>query len=260
MNAIIVSDLHIGSAYFQNRAFERFLGHLPEDRTLIFNGDIVDCPYGAMQKADQRIIDRLERISQRQQVIWIRGNHDNGYLAKIPGAVEVTRSYSIGNRLFITHGDDFDHIMPRSRLFMKAFKLMHNMRVRLGARPVHVAQYAKKWATLYRVLRKNVMLNAVDCAAENGFDAVTCGHTHFAEDLVLNGIRYINTGAWTEFPAHYLCVKPDSMILNRVDHAFLDGGGQSTVPNTEINKLPLTEVSHSSAEAVTASSTNPPCA
>jgi len=215
MNAIIVSDLHIGSAYFQCHSFERFLRKLAQGQTLILNGDIVDCPYEAMQKADQRIIDRLERISQRQKVVWIKGNHDNGYLAESLGAIEMTRSYSIGNRLFITHGDDFDHIMPRSRLFMKAFKLMHNMRVRLGARPVHVAQYAKKWATLYRVLRKNVMLNAVGCAAENGFAAVTCGHTHFAEDLLLNGIRYINTGAWTESPSYFLQVSDDSMVLRK---------------------------------------------
>jgi UDP-2,3-diacylglucosamine pyrophosphatase LpxH len=220
MKAIIISDLHIGSAYFQRRDFEGFLHQLAEDRTLILNGDIVDCPYEAMQKADQQVIDRLQQISQQQPVVWIRGNHDNGYLAKILGAAEVTRSYSIGNRLFITHGDDFDHIMPRSRFFIKAFKWMHAMRVRLGARPVHVAQYAKKWAALYRVLRKNVMLNAVDCAAENGFDAVVCGHTHFAEDLVFEGIRYINTGAWTEAPMYFLQVTPDSLELKKAESAF----------------------------------------
>ena len=217
MNAIIISDLHIGSAYFQRRDFECFLHHLSEDRTLILNGDIVDCPYAAMQKADQRIIDRLSKISKRQQVVWIRGNHDNGYLAKIPGPVEVKCAYSIGTRIFIAHGDDFDHIMPRSRLFIKAFKWMHDMRVHLGARPVHVAQYAKKWAALYRVLRKNVMLNAVDCAAENGFDAVTCGHTHFAEDRVFNGIRYINTGAWTETPMYFLQVTPERLELKKAN-------------------------------------------
>ncbi len=215
MNAIIVSDLHIGSAYFQGRAFENFLDGLAEDQALILNGDIVDCPYGVMKKFDQRILDRLRQISRRQQVVWIQGNHDNGYLAGILGTVEITRSYSIGNRLLITHGDDFDDIMVRSRLFIKAFKRMHDLRVRLGARPVHVAQYAKKFAALYRVLRNNVMLNAVDCAAENGFDAVACGHTHFAEDLVVNGIRYLNTGAWTEAPMYCLQVSDDSVQLQK---------------------------------------------
>ena len=87
----------------------------------------------------------------------------------------------------------------------------------MGAKPVHVAEYAKKWAVFYRVLRKNVMMNAVKCAIENRIEAVSCGHTHFAEDQVLNGIRYINTGAWTEFPAFFLHVTSDQMILKKIE-------------------------------------------
>ena len=216
MNAIIVSDLHIGSQYLQSRILENFLEVLPEDHEFILNGDIIDCPYSKMKKSDQRILDRIEQISLDQKVIWIRGNHDNGYTPTGFGKVKVTGSYCIGNRLLITHGDDFDEIMPRSRLFMKAFKLMHNLRVKLGANPVHVAEYAKNWKALYKVLRKNVALNAVRCAVEKGYEAVTCGHTHYAEDMIVDGIRYINTGSWTELPAHYLHITADNIVLNWV--------------------------------------------
>lgn len=229
MNAIIVSDLHIGSRYFQARIFEQFLETLPENNELILNGDIIDDPYAKMNKSDQRILDRIEQISYRQKVVWIRGNHDNGYLPASFGKVKIKSSYSLDNRLLINHGDDFDEIMPRNQFFMKAFKRLHDLRVKLGAKPVHVAEYAKKWESFYRVLRKNVGLNAVNCAAENGFEAVTCGHTHFAEDMVLKSVRYINTGAWTEFPTHYLQVTKDEMILNRVDDYFVVQRVQSPV-------------------------------
>jgi len=119
------------------------------------------------------------------------------------------------------------------------------LRVRLGARPVHVAEYAKNWKAFYRVLRNNVMRNAVNCAVENGFEAVTCGHTHFAEDILLNGVRYINTGAWTEFPAHYLYVTPGSMELSRVDNDYPHGGGHFDSPNPEKNRAPSRKVIHS---------------
>ena len=221
MNAIIVSDLHIGSRYFQFGAFERFLEELPADHELIMNGDIVDSPYVKMETSDQRILDLIEDISYRQKVVWVRGNHDNGYVPQTFGNTIFKSSHRIGNRLLITHGDDFDDIMPRSRLFIKAFKLMHRLRVKMGARPVHVAEYAKKWKSFYRILRKNVALNAVKCAAEKGFEAVTCGHTHYAEDLNLNGVRYINTGAWTEFPAYYLQITPDDMTLNEVTSSIV---------------------------------------
>ncbi len=216
MNAIVVSDLHIGSRYFKFGPFERFLKALPADHELIMNGDIIDSPYVHMDSSDQRILDLIEDISFRQKVVWIRGNHDNGYVPQNFGNTIFKSSHSIGRRLLITHGDGFDDIMRRSRLFIKAFHLMHNLRVKLGAKPVHVAEYAKKWKSFYRVLRKNVALNAINCAAERGFEAVTCGHTHYPEDLELNGVRYINTGAWTEFPAYYLHTTADGMVLKRV--------------------------------------------
>ena len=59
------------------------------------------------------------------------------------------------------------------------------------------------------------MLNAVNYAAENGFKAVTCGHTHYAEEQFFRGIRYINTGAWTEEPAHYVWVSGTEMTLKK---------------------------------------------
>jgi UDP-2,3-diacylglucosamine pyrophosphatase LpxH len=230
MNAIIVSDLHIGTRFFHSQAFERFLKRFPEDHDLILNGDVVDGPYAKMEASHQRILDMIRRLSFDRKVVWIRGNHDNGYAPENFGKIVFKRQHTIGSRLLITHGDDFDSIMPRSRAFMKAFRLMHGLRVKLGARPVHVAEYAKKWKAFYRILRNNIMRNAVNFALENGYNAVTCGHTHFAEDIVLSGIRYINTGAWTEFPAFFLLITEYEMRLEKTDDSL-------TVPRLESDNL-----------------------
>jgi UDP-2,3-diacylglucosamine pyrophosphatase LpxH len=219
MKAIIVSDLHIGSPYFYYEDFERFLAHIPMECELILNGDIIDKPYTELKPPHRRILDVIKQLSYSRKVVWLPGNHDNGYVPIGFGKVHFTSVYSIGQRLLITHGDDFDEIMPRNRAFMRAFKLMHNLRVRLGAQPVHVAHYAKKWEMFYRVLRKNVMMNALKCAMQNGYEAVTCGHTHYPEDRVLNGARYINTGAWTEFPAFYLLVTANGMALEKTNRS-----------------------------------------
>jgi UDP-2,3-diacylglucosamine pyrophosphatase LpxH len=217
MNLIIVSDLHIGSRFFVTAAFEQFLNQMPEDCELVLNGDVIDNPYVKLSPSHRKVLDLIKKRSFRQKVIWLQGNHDNGYIPHQFGKVVFKRSHSVGNRIFITHGDDFDEIMPRNQLFMRAFKLLHNARVRLGAKPVHVAEYAKKWEAFYKVLRKNVMTNAVKCAIENGYKSVTCGHTHYAEDVVFNGVRYINTGAWTEFPSFFLHVVNEKMFLAKVE-------------------------------------------
>ncbi len=219
MNAIIVSDLHIGSRYFLYQDFERFLGNIPEDYELILNGDIIDNPNMKLKSPHQKILDLIEQASYRQKVIWVRGNHDNGYIPQGFKEVHFKSYYTIENRLLIVHGYDFDEIMPRNQTLIKAFKLMHDLRVKSGARPVHVANYAKKFGILYKVLRNNVMKNAVNCAMENGYEAVTCGHTHYPEYRVFNGIRYMNTGAWTELPAFYLKVTGDEMTLNKIDNS-----------------------------------------
>ena len=217
MSAIIVSDLHIGSKYCLHQVFERFLDNIPEDYELILNGDIVDDPSAKLEHRDRRILNRIEQISHRQKVVWLLGNHDNDNFPKNLGKVQFEHQYSLGHKLLITHGDYFDEIMPLSKAFMKAFQLMHNLKVKLGARPMHVAAYAKKWEFLYKVLRKNVMINVVNYARKNGFKAVTCGHTHYPEDRMVNGVRYINTGAWTEFPPYGLIVTTDEMRMRRID-------------------------------------------
>ena len=216
MNAIIVSDLHIGSRHFLLQDFERFLKNLPEDHELILNGDIIANSYMELPPSHQRILDLIKQVSFHQKVVWVLGNHDIGYTPKKFGEVQFKKSYILENRLLIVHGYDFDEIMPKNQAFIKAFKIMHNLRVKLGARPVHVAKYAKKWEILYRVLCNNVMMNALKCAMENGYEAVVCGHTHYPEDIFLNGIRYINTGAWTESPAFFLQVTGDKMNLKTI--------------------------------------------
>jgi UDP-2,3-diacylglucosamine pyrophosphatase LpxH len=217
MNAIVVSDLHVGSRYFLHEIFDQFIQKIPEDYALILNGDVIDNLYVKLKPPHQRILDLIEQISYRQKVIWVRGNHDNGYVPKGFGKVLFKNVYAIENKVLIAHGDYFDGIMPYNRAFIKAFKVMHDLRVRLGARPVHVAEYAKKWKTLYGVLRRNIMINAISYAGANGYGAVICGHTHYAEDRVLNGIRYINTGSWTEFPVFYLRITVAEMTLQKIE-------------------------------------------
>jgi len=217
MKAIIVSDLHMGSRFFLYQEFEHFLQDIPGDYELVLNGDIIDNPSGKLTQPHKRILNNIKELSYQQKIVWVQGNHENGYIQEGFGKVHFKPLYNLGDKVLIAHGHDFDEIMPRNQGFIKAFKLMHDLRVKFGARPVHVANYAKRWEFFYKYLRKNVMINAVNCAVQNGYETVTCGHTHYPEDRIYNNIRYVNTGAWTEYPTSYLLVTDDEISLKKVE-------------------------------------------
>jgi len=216
VNTIIISDIHLGSDHFLRNEFEVFMRDMPPDCTLVLNGDTVDRWHLPLPPDHHRTLEQLKKESFKRRIVWVRGNHDEPYVMQDPGSIEFKPSHTLGKKLFIGHGYDFDNVTPYNRTFLVFFRMMHRLRVFLGAEPVHVAFYAKRFPRLYRVLRRHVAMNAVEYAKENGYRAVTCGHTHYPEDRVINGIRYVNTGSWTERPACYLQVNAEEMKLKRV--------------------------------------------
>jgi hypothetical protein len=66
--------------------------------------------------------------------------------------------------------------------------------------------------------------------------------------MVVDGIRYINTGAWTELPAHYLHVTADGITLNTVDPSCLIDRQKSPLLNQTATTMPFQPVSRGTAE------------
>lgn len=209
----IVSDLHLGSAYFRRENFLRFLDELPDDACLVLNGDTIDEPGSPMPDEHWAVIDRLVAESARRRVIWIHGNHDERVDLPQTGDIEFVRQWKIDETLLILHGDQLDSVMPKHGLFKAMFKKLHKLRIRLGFPDVHVAHYAKRFPVLYRVLSDHVARRAIDAARAEGFPAVTCGHTHDPMERDIDGHRYLNTGAWTEEPNHYVAVSAGDVRL-----------------------------------------------
>lgn len=223
MPTIIISDVHIGSPHFRRDAFCRFLASLPDGTTLVLNGDTINHPCFEVPAEDRPALDALDQASQRLKLIWVRGNHDDGYRPDFSGDVEFAEHFAVGKRLFAAHGNAFDNVMKANRWFVLLFRLLHHLRVKLGAQPIHVAEYAKRWRLLYNFLRGHVRNNALEHAREQGYAVVACGHVHHHEDSVSSdGIRYLNTGAWTETPSYCIIVKDDEIVLAEADNLSLE--------------------------------------
>ena len=205
--SFVVSDLHLGNHYCCHANFLSWLDSLPADVTLILNGDTLDDPRRPLPPQHQVVLDRLVAESHQRTVVWIRGNHDRHVALDDAGEIRFENQWEIGRQVLVTHGHELDDIMPRHGLFQALFKLLHRCLVFAGFPDVHVAQYAKKWVFLYRVLSDHVAGKAIRQAGTLGFAVITCGHTHAAMELERDGRRYLNTGAWTEEPHYYLRVE-----------------------------------------------------
>ena len=193
----IVSDLHLGNVYSHHHAFDNWLQNLPEKATLVLNGDVIDDPKLPLSNAHEQILYKIVAESHKRRVIWVYGNHDADFHMVDSGEIEFVSEWAIEKRLHIVHGNNLDDLFS----------------VALGVRDMHVAEYAKKWGLLYHILIERVARNAISEVERLGFEAITCGHTHAAMDIQRSGKRYINTGAWTEQPIHYVRVDTTSISL-----------------------------------------------
>jgi UDP-2,3-diacylglucosamine pyrophosphatase LpxH len=216
MDAVVVSDLHLESVHTLSEQIALFIESLPDKCDLILNGDIIDSSYPNLPRQNLQILELIGQESFRRNIVWIRGNHDDCSLLRNRGRIHFKCIHTIANRLLVTHGNELDKTKARIQQLLRPFKLIQFILVKSGLEPVNVAQLATKFEPFYRLYRKKLMLDAVKFAKEKGFGAITCGHTHYPEDLNLQGVRYINTGAWTEYPPYYLVVNDREIRLKSI--------------------------------------------
>ncbi len=210
---IAISDLHLGSRHTCYDKLRRFLACVPTDCELILNGDTIDDPTSPLPPYADNVVGELAELSHHiRSLVWLEGNHDGFSMPPALAHLPQKKSYTIAGRIHFEHGHLADSVMPRHRWFIWSFHMLHKLRIVLGASPVHVAEYAKEWPFLYRILRRSVENNAIELARRKGVSSVACGHVHYAEKEHVNGIDYYNTGCWTEEISCYYLVVDEANI------------------------------------------------
>ena len=218
METFVVSDIHIGSPHCRHQAIRNFLACLPAGATLVLNGDTLDRRGQPLGDEDRVTLEALRRRAADARVVWVHGNHDRSEWVTPSTDFDGCEEYAVEDAgLLVAHGDDFHTARLHHRWFVRLFRRLHQWRILLGARPMHVAEYAKRFHFFYRILCDTVAENAVEYAREKGIAAIACGHVHFAEERIIDGVRYFNTGSWTEAPSWYLHVTADTIRLVRWD-------------------------------------------
>jgi len=218
--AIIVSDLHLGTKDSKAEEFIEFIESHPTD-LLILNGDIVDgwaLNRGTKwKKQHTKVISKLLQLSNKTRIIWIRGNHDEfiqEFIGTHLGAIEIREDYKldINNTMesyYIFHGDVIDIFITKYKWLSKIGAIGYDFALWLN----RVYNTYRRWRKLpYQSISQKIKggvkaatnyindfeTTALSMASKKGCHGVICGHIHQPEDRMIDGKRYLNSGDWIE--------------------------------------------------------------
>lgn len=220
---VIISDVHIGSAHSKVREAADFLSKVECDR-LIMNGDIIDGWQLQKKSADKkwspeytRFVDVIMKMMETNgtEVIYLRGNHDDFLDNIVPlslGSVSILQDYILesgSHRFFVTHGDVFDSVTSKMEWLAKLGDVSYTVLLRFNSIYNRIrTRQGKPYFSLSQAIKHKVkqavsfisgfekMLS--DLARSKHCDGVICGHIHYPEDRMIDGIRYMNSGDWVE--------------------------------------------------------------
>ena len=217
---IIVSDVHLGTKGSKAKEIARFLKQFNCDN-LILNGDIIDGwqlkKSGSWKRKHTRFCNRVLKMMENQStnVYYLRGNHDDFLDQILPlqiGKLQILADMtyeSNGKTYFITHGDVFDSITTNLRwiaylgdvgytFLLWLNRVVNYYRFKKGLPYFSLSQFVKgkvKQAVSYV---DDYETELAKMAKSKGCDGIICGHIHKAENRIIDGIHYLNSGDWVE--------------------------------------------------------------
>lgn len=220
---VLISDLHVGSKYFMENEFLRFLDWLSSDDDLVrkikflcVGGDVID-GIGIFPNQDKELLEMdagkqmshaarlLAKVPKHIKVLVIPGNHDPGRRAlpqpAIPGKDPRDHLYGLENcmmlgnpalvdlngvRLLMFHGQSLDDVIATTP-GLSYHKPAEAMKVLLKAR--HLAPtYGER--TPVAPEQEDVMV-ITDVP-----DIFHSGHVHVTDVQSYRGTLVVNSGAW----------------------------------------------------------------
>jgi UDP-2,3-diacylglucosamine pyrophosphatase LpxH len=221
LDAVLLSDFHLGSESCQVRAVLGFLEDLPPTGRLVLNGDVLENTEFRLTKQHWKVLSRLRKLSDQMELVWVRGNHDFDAesVAHLIGATFVPEYQfeSGGRQVLCVHGDAWDQ-------FLTAHPVVSNIAdwfyLRIQRMSRRLAVSAKRSSKTFLRSVERVRREATEYGKAKQADVIICGHTHFAEapsDLIPDAPAYYNTGCWTDYHCHYLTVQDGTVLLEEVE-------------------------------------------
>jgi UDP-2,3-diacylglucosamine pyrophosphatase LpxH len=220
-DAILLSDLHLGSESCQVKTLQHFVENLPPTERLILLGDVLENTEYRLTKQHWRVLSQFRKLADQLKLVWVRGNHDCDAesVAHLIGAnfVQEYSFHSGGKQVLCVHGDAWDRFITDHPIITNMADWFYLRIQRMSRR---LANRAKRSSKSFLRCVNRVRTEAVKYGEAKRADVVICGHTHFPEtpaEPAAARCAYYNTGCWTDHHCHYLSVQDGSLQLEEVD-------------------------------------------
>ena len=224
MRTVILGDVHLGSPLCRTAQLSAMLDEVHFDR-LILNGDIFDdLNFRRLKERHWAVLDRIRKLADKKEVVWICGNHDGSQAAmrRLLG-VEVVMDYSFkfkGEKVLVVHGHEFDKFHHDTRGLSKLRNVFYGFALWFDVPRKTAIQWAQRSSAIFMRAAKRVKEKAVLKAKAKGARYAVVGHTHHREVDEVDGVLFLNPSSWlTSQPAYVLFDDskpvPEMIVLGR---------------------------------------------
>lgn len=221
MDAICISDLHLGSDICQVRLLESFLKDIKHQNIktneLILNGDVFDSwDFRRLKKHHWHVLSLLRKMSDEVKVTWVAGNHDGpAELVSNLLGIEVVNAYSLisgGRSIYFHHGHRYDTFIDKHPFLTWCGDQIYWLLQKIDP-SFTLARNAKQASKTFMRNSDIIEGKSKAYALKHHHDAVCSGHTHYA--MIREGSpSYYNSGSWTELPCHFLSIDNGQIVLH----------------------------------------------
>lgn len=199
MKRVVVSDVHIGSKYYNGDELIEFLQSEEYDQ-LILAGDIID--FIKVPTFSKRAIDIVNSIDFSKEVIYIVGNHDtplSGFVGHEAFGIKFLSKYEFedgGRKFRVEHGDTYDELSIIQNNFVMAFLSVSQHLIESWL-DIDMSTWYTDWKVKRRKLRRiwDILKRNKDV------DVFIMGHSHTPECVIWINEEgqiktFVNSGDW----------------------------------------------------------------
>ena len=220
-HTIIVSDIHLGYSVAQPKKLLETLEKY-SFRKLILLGDVFESlNFNNLSQDAWELLKYIGKFSKTKKVRWVEGNHDKGLsqiVSALVGAkIKKVYKWQYKNEKYLAiHGHQFDRFLVNNFVISYIATVFYKFVQKIDFKDKRVSRFIKRKSKGWLRISEKVFNSAVLYGKVRGVDYVFCGHTHKATKKIKYGIKYYNSGCWTDTPCSYITINKDKIKIHKV--------------------------------------------